>query len=385
MARYRQFRCAPLPALFHRASGAGSWRERLPFSAGTCVRLKGSFVACFRRCVSPGFVVQRRRRVGLKAGVERSETPVPVAQNIRNPWQGVAETSLQITFIKRRTMRPQDHLELLEKRDRWMMFFLPLDITSRLRNLRLAHGERAVTFLPRESGGVGERSRNPAGRIRFDFSHQLGHRLVLPQFRQDVNMVRGSIHDQRNSAFVANGAAEVFVNPRAHRHRDPRFTVLRGKHNVVQKIAIGGTQGPFRRPCSGALSFWHITPGVSLRSTPSCSSAALHCRLYSGAPPALFSMRPRVQRQRRAGLKPFIPPHPSGCSYFARVPILLGRPCSIIQHQFTSPESSAPEARRIKARSGAKRNSGNLSHEYIANPGHGVAETRSTLPRRRLR
>jgi hypothetical protein len=96
---------------------------------------------------------------------------------------------------------------------------------------------------------------------------------------------------------------------------------------MKQEIAIGGTHGkrPFHRPCSGALSSLHITPGVPLRSTPPCSSAALHCRLYSAAPPALFSILPatisapeargnkaprRAQRnsgiecRRRAGVKP---------------------------------------------------------------------------------
>jgi hypothetical protein len=75
---------------------------------------------------------------------------------------------------------------------------------------------------------------------------------------------------------------------------------------VIQKIAIGGTHsgGPFRRPYSGAMSCLHTTPGVPLRFTPSCSSAPLHCRLYSAAPPALFSIRPGIQRRRRAGLKP---------------------------------------------------------------------------------
>jgi hypothetical protein len=75
---------------------------------------------------------------------------------------------------------------------------------------------------------------------------------------------------------------------------------------VIEEIAIGGTHriAPFRRPSSGAPVSLHITPGVPLRSTPSCSSAALHCRLYSAAPSALFSVRPAAQRQRRAGVKP---------------------------------------------------------------------------------
>jgi hypothetical protein len=270
------------------------------------VRLKGTLAACFGRSVSPGFVVQRRRRVGLKAGVERSGTAVTVTKDIPNPWQRVTEAPLQVTLIKRQIMRSQDHLEFLEKRNRSMMLFLPLDITSHLRNLRLADAERAIIFLPREAGGVGERSRNPTRRIGFDFADQLGDRLVLPQSRQDVDVISGSIHDQRDSAFAANRAAEIFMNPGANRRRHPRLPVLRGKHNVIQKVAKGGTHsgGPFRRPFAGAGLLSHDIPGVPLRSTPSCSSAALHCRLFSGAPVALFSIRPGAERRRRAGLKP---------------------------------------------------------------------------------
>jgi hypothetical protein len=76
---------------------------------------------------------------------------------------------------------------------------------------------------------------------------------------------------------------------------------------VIQKIAMGGAhiRGPFRRPFSGAALFFHDTPG---------SFAALHCRLYSAAPPALCLTRtatsaPEVRRtktlsaaQRNAGI-----------------------------------------------------------------------------------
>jgi len=238
-----------------------------------------------------------------------------VANNIPNPWQGVTENGvLEVALIKRQTMRPQDHLEFFEKRNASMMFFLPLDIAPDLRNLRLAHGERAVSFLPPKRPTFLERSRNPRGRIRFDFADHLRHRLVLPHSRQDVNVIRGSVHTQRDSAFAANRPAEIFMNPRAHGYRQPRFASLRRKHDVVQKIAMGGTHSerPLRRPSSGARLSCDDTPGVALRSTPSCSSAALHCRLYSAAPPALFSLRPRAQRRRRDGSNAFIPPPPPG-------------------------------------------------------------------------
>ena len=202
-------------------------------------------------------------------------------RRISKPLEGVAESEAsKVAFIKRQTMRPQDHLELFEKRNRAVMFFLLLDITSHLRNLRFTHGEGAISFLPSETRGSCEGPRNPARRVSLYLTDKLGQRLVLSQFRQDVNVVGGSINNQRDAAFAANRTAEIFVNSRPDCRRDPRFTTLGRKDNMIQKIAMGGThiRGPFRRPFSGATLFFDNTPG---------SFAALHCRLYSAAPPAL--------------------------------------------------------------------------------------------------
>jgi hypothetical protein len=183
------------------------------------------------------------------------------------------------------------------------MFFLPLDVATHLRRLRLTHRERAISFLPRESCGLSKRPRNPAGRIRLPFTDKLRKCLVLSQLRQDVNVVRRPVNNYRDPVFVADRPADVLMNSRTDCSRHPRLATLCRKDDVIEKVAIGGTHrnAPFRRPSSGASVSLHITPGVPLRSTPSCSSAALHCRLYSAAPSALFSVRPAAQRQRRAG------------------------------------------------------------------------------------
>src|SRR3954468_17059711 len=200
-------------------------------------------------------------------------------------------------------MRLKDDLEFLEIRNRSMMFFLSLNIASHLGNLRFAHRERAVSFLPRESGGVCEGSRDPSRRVRFQLSDKLRDGLILPELRQDVNMIGGAIHNDRDSAFTAYRAAKVFVNSRPDRPRHPRLAVLRRKHDVVKKVAVGGTHRGRRFPSPlfrGLIAPDHI-PGVPLRSTPSCSSAALHCRLYSAAPSALLTIGPRAPRHRRDG------------------------------------------------------------------------------------
>jgi hypothetical protein len=167
-------------------------------------------------------------------------------------------------------MRPQDNFEFLNKGNRLMMFFLSFDVTTHLRNLRFAHRERAISFLPRESCGVAKRSRNPTGRIRLQLTDKFRECLVLPQLRQDVDMVRRPINNHRDSVFVADRTAQILMDPWSDCRRQPWLSVLCRKDNVIQEIAIGGTHrnAPFRRPFSGALIFSNDTPGVPLRSTP---------------------------------------------------------------------------------------------------------------------
>ena len=228
-------------------------------------------------------------------------------------------------------MRLQENLKLLEKRNASMMFFLSLDVTMNLGELRLTHCERAISFLPLEVRATLERSRNPARGIRLQLADKFRDRLVLPQFRQDVDMIGCSIDDHRDSFFVANRAAEILMRPRADFQRQPGFASFCREDDVIQQIAIGGThsEGDFRRPFSGAFVVRDNTPGVPLRSTPGSNS---------GAPSGCFMGRPRMTDGRWQ-------------------------------------MALAPEARRNTARSGAQRNSGDRSTK-ISNPCQGVAELR---------
>lgn len=252
-------------------------------------------------CLAP----EARRNTARSAAQRNSGKPI---QKMPSPWQGATESRIasKVTFVKRQPMRLQQNFELFEKRHASMVFFLVLDVSAHLRHLRFTHRERTITFLPRESCDLPKRSRNPTGGVRFQLADQLRDCLVLPQLRQDVDMVRRSVDDQRDSVFIADRSAEVLMNARPDLGGQPWFAALRRENDVIEQIAVGGTHtgGPFRRPCSGAALFVDHTPGVSLRSTPPCSFAALHCRLYSAAPSALFSIRPDAPCRRRAGLKP---------------------------------------------------------------------------------
>lgn len=187
------------------------------------------------------------------------------------PPQGATESvASEISFLKGQSMRAQNYFELIEKRNRSMMICLSLDVMTNLGDLRLTHRERTVTFLPRESRCVRKRSRNPSRRIRLELANELRDRLVLPQFRQDVDVIRGPVDNQGDSFFIANSATKVLMNARTNGRRQPWFTTLRRKDNVIEKVAIGGTHnwGAFRRPLSGAIPAFNYIPGVPLRSTP---------------------------------------------------------------------------------------------------------------------
>lgn len=229
-------------------------------------------------CCTAGFIPprppgagQRRRRDRLKPGVQRSETPGHGCKQYSQPLtRGAENGALEVTLIERQTLRAQDHFEFLNKRNASMMFFLSFDVTAHLRRLRLTHRERTISFLPRESRGLWKRPRNPAGRIRLQFTDKLRKCLVLSQLRQDVDMVRRPVNNYRDPVFRADSPADVLMNSWTDCSGHPRLATLCRKDDVIEEIAIGGTHrnAPFRRPSSGASVSLHITPGVPLRSTP---------------------------------------------------------------------------------------------------------------------
>ncbi len=244
-----------------------------------------------------------------------------------NPWQGVTDRiASKVAFVEGQTMCPQQNLEFLEERNASMMFFLPMDVTIHLGQHRLTHRERAISLLPLEARGYFECPRNPARGVRLQLTNELRDRPVLPQFRQNVNVVGRSVDDQRDSTFVANCTAEVLMRPRADFPRQPGLPFFRRKDDVIQKVAIGGTHsgGVSVAPLRGLCSFWIIHPEF-----------------------------------RFAPLRALVPPHPPG---------------AITQFEYWL---VAPEARRSTARSGAQRNSGKLSSARFANPWEGVTDQRA--------
>ena len=270
----------------------------------------------------------------MQPGVQRKRNSGDRSAKLSNPWQGVTENRIasKVTLIKGQTMRLQDNFELFEEGNASMMFFLSLDVTMDLGQQRFTHRECAVSFLPRKSCFVFEHSRNPTGRIGLQLTDGLRNCLVLPQFRQDVNVVGRSVDDHRDSSFIANRAAEISMRPGADLRRQPGLAVFRRKNDVIEQVTIGGTHsgGGFRRPSSGALLFLNYIPGVPLRSTPGFNS---------DAPSGCYRVLAAAGRLHDG----------AGC-YPASWRMAIARALR-----------SAPEARRNTARSAAQRNSGKLS------------------------
>jgi hypothetical protein len=244
-----------------------------------------------------------------------------------NPWQGVTDRiASKVTLVEWQPMRLQESLEFIEERNASMMFFLPLDVAMNLGDLRLTHRERAVSFLPRKPRGIFQCSRNPTGRVRLQLPDGFRNRLVLAQFRQDVNVVGSSVDDQRDSAFITDCTAEVLMNSGTDCGRQPRLTFLGREDDVVEQIAMGGTHSDadFRRPSSGALVVLDTTPGVPLRSTPRFipphpPGASWICRGWRRSDG--ISSRGRAETQPRVPLRAnpsSIPSHPPGASWICR-------------------------------------------------------------------
>jgi hypothetical protein len=70
-----------------------------------------------------------------------------------------------------------------------MMLALMLKVATHGREIRGAHTEGSVAFLPCEIDAV---LCYPAGRVRFENLNDLGDGYIRRQGDQDVNMVRGS-------------------------------------------------------------------------------------------------------------------------------------------------------------------------------------------------
>jgi hypothetical protein len=79
-------------------------------------------------------------------------------------------------------------------------------------------------------------------------------------------MVGDAVSEVTKATRAANGATQVFPQPRTQLVLKPGFPVFRGKHQVIEKagIGLGHEETPlrFRHPCGVFEGLWRLSPRV---------------------------------------------------------------------------------------------------------------------------
>ncbi len=200
-----------------------------------------------------------------KAPKERE--PVATGEAQRSPWDRRRKdhsprrsdgTSVKnISFLERNFVGSKKRQEFLSKRFDSMMFFLLQDVVPNELHLRLAHGENAVTFLPRESLHAGKRLVNPFRRISLEVSNQRGDRFVSSPSEQNVNVIGNAADGENCSSFVSDDSSQVIVNPVSNVGLQPWLPMF-GAENKVQLEIVKCPRHDgrlFRRPVGAEQEF----------------------------------------------------------------------------------------------------------------------------------
>jgi hypothetical protein len=107
-------------------------------------------------------------------------------------------------------------------------------------------------------------------------------------------MVGDAVSEVTKATRAANGATQVFPQPRTQLVLKPGFPVFRGKHQVIEKagIGLGHEETPlrFRHPCGVFEGLWRLSPRVLPQ---------LHPGLHSSAPSGAIRQLSCLQQQRK--------------------------------------------------------------------------------------
>ena len=119
------------------------------------------------------------------------------------------------------------------------MFFLVGDVRSHFLPRAWADGERAVSVLPFEPGKF-DLLMHPDRGSFLQFAHEIGEAMRRFQSNQQVDVIGRSADALGCAAHAVEGAAEVFVEPRAPFGGNDRFTVLRREDHMIMEAEVGG-------------------------------------------------------------------------------------------------------------------------------------------------
>src|SRR5262245_18137594 len=127
----------------------------------------------------------------------------------------------------------QQRQELLLETDFAMMCVLVLDILNQLVQLRHAHAEGAVLFLPAKQTVFREALRHPFRGAALDELERLGNRHRRRQGKQDMHVVLDASDFQRPHFVLTRNAAQEGPEPLAQRGRNQRAAFF-GADNAVE-------------------------------------------------------------------------------------------------------------------------------------------------------
>lgn len=117
-----------------------------------------------------------------------------------------------------------------------MVFFLVGDVFLHLNQIGMAHAERAIADLPCERLLARKILVNPAGRIRLQRAHQIGQRMFRRQRRQNVDVIRRAVDDERLAVMRADDAAEIGKETGFQIRVEQWPPVFRAENNVRQEM-----------------------------------------------------------------------------------------------------------------------------------------------------
>src|SRR5437879_10725848 len=110
-----------------------------------------------------------------------------------------------------------------------MMVLLDFDVLTNFVQLRKAHAERAVFFLPGKEPLFEKRLVNPLGRTALDQLHRLGNRKSRWQGEQDVDVVLRPADRDGFHFVLPRDAAQERPKSLAKRRGDKRTAFFRAE------------------------------------------------------------------------------------------------------------------------------------------------------------
>src|ERR1039458_1095815 len=187
-----------------------------------------------------------------------------------------------------------------------MMLSLPRDVSLHVSRPRATHGKGGVSRLPTESLVLGKLFVYPSGRIRLHHSEQLRDRFGGGYRHQQVNVILGTIDNQRRAVSLPDNARHIREKAAGEFGRQNGGTVLRRKNYVDQK---GGEAvrhkryAPFRGRRRSGARVPRLTPWAILFRPPGCAANTRYINVPPGcaANTRFIISEPLRRRPRGAG------------------------------------------------------------------------------------